>query len=277
MCCWWFYLVAESACVADQTTTAAPTTTVTTTTAPTAPTPPGNPDRGTYTVSDKGATCLLAQMGLQLNISYFSRSQNKVKRAARWSILSPLTNLKQHVYLLSQTVQSLMNLTPNATNSTGSCQTGNATLILTQQTTVLSFTFTLVRASFVFYKFSHTIFFFCMFIQFVSPVPRTPQAESTTWANCLCRLIGPIWLVRSCSRQHVWFRGVRWHRGIDPVSIRSSVFSQQRQSELPEQHARPLLHVQQRAGSGRDARILTQHVQTANTTLWHHHQPVFSR
>lgn len=48
--------------------------------APPAPTPPGTPERGTYSVlNSNDTTCLLARMGLQLNISYFSRSQNKVK------------------------------------------------------------------------------------------------------------------------------------------------------------------------------------------------------
>lgn len=69
----------ESVCVADQSTTSAPTTTITTTAVPPAPTPPGPPERGIYSVNSNGTTCLLAQMGLQLNISYFSRLQNKVK------------------------------------------------------------------------------------------------------------------------------------------------------------------------------------------------------
>lgn len=51
-----------------------------------------------------------------------------------------------------QTIQSLVNLIPNATNSTGSCETNRATLSLTQQTTILNFTFTLVRASFLLNK-----------------------------------------------------------------------------------------------------------------------------
>lgn len=67
--------------MADQpTTTAPPTTASSTTTAAPAPTPPGTPERGTYSVKNStGTVCLLAQMGLQLNVSYFSRSQNKVK------------------------------------------------------------------------------------------------------------------------------------------------------------------------------------------------------
>jgi len=67
-------------CTADQTsTTAPPTTAGTTTTAAPAPTPPGTPERGTYSVNNlNGTVCLLAQMALQLNVSYFSPSQNKV-------------------------------------------------------------------------------------------------------------------------------------------------------------------------------------------------------
>lgn len=74
-------LVTESVCLADQAgTTAPPTTAATTTTAAPAPTPPGTPERGTYSVKNSNSTvCLLAQMGLQLNVSFFSPSQNKVK------------------------------------------------------------------------------------------------------------------------------------------------------------------------------------------------------
>ncbi|XP_041844499.1 lysosome-associated membrane glycoprotein 1a [Melanotaenia boesemani] len=115
----------ESVCVADQATTTAPTTTASTA-APTTPQPtaPGTPERGTYSLKDNNGTiCLLAQMGLQLNVSYVSQAQNK-------------------------TVQELLNLTPNLTNSSGSCGVSSATLVLTQeQTTVLSFTFTLNSTS----------------------------------------------------------------------------------------------------------------------------------
>lgn len=116
---------AESVCMADQpTTTAPPTTASSTTTAAPAPTPPGTPERGTYSVKNStGTVCLLAQMGLQLNVSYFSRSQNK-------------------------TIQGLVNLTPNLTSSSGSCEASSATLSLTQeQTTTLNFTFTLNSTS----------------------------------------------------------------------------------------------------------------------------------
>ncbi|XP_018539319.1 lysosome-associated membrane glycoprotein 1a [Lates calcarifer] len=116
----------ESVCMADRAGTTAPPTTAasTTTTAPPAPTPPGTPERGDYSVKNSnGTVCLLAQMGLQFNVSYVSKSQNK-------------------------TVQDLVNLTPNLTISSGSCEASRATLVLTQeQTTRLSFTFTLNSTS----------------------------------------------------------------------------------------------------------------------------------
>ncbi|XP_008273729.1 lysosome-associated membrane glycoprotein 1 [Stegastes partitus] len=115
----------ESICVADETSTAAPPTTAsTTTTAAPAPTPPGTPERGTYSLKNtNGTICLLAQMGLQLNVSYLSQSQNK-------------------------TVQELLNLTPNLTSSSGSCGASSTTLVLTQERiTTLNFTFTLNSTS----------------------------------------------------------------------------------------------------------------------------------
>ncbi|XP_054627596.1 lysosome-associated membrane glycoprotein 1a [Dunckerocampus dactyliophorus] len=107
---------AETVCSADQASTTAPTTTART---PTTPTPePTTPQRGTYSVSNNGTICFLAQMGLQLNFSYFSQSQNK-------------------------TIQEIFNLTPNLTTSSGSCEDSRATLNLTQErSTTLSFIFT---------------------------------------------------------------------------------------------------------------------------------------
>lgn len=114
---------AESVCVADRSTTAAPPTpagtTVPTTTGAPAPTPPGTPETGTFSVKNvSGTVCLLAKMGLQLNVSYVSQSQNK-------------------------TVQELFNMNPNLTVPSGSCGGSTATLVLTQQTTALSFTFSM--------------------------------------------------------------------------------------------------------------------------------------
>lgn len=115
----------ESVCTADQaSTTAPPTTASTTTTTAPVPTPPGTPEQGSYSVNNiNGTLCLLAQMGLQLNVSFFSVSQNK-------------------------TVQELVNLTPNLTSSTGSCEASSASLVLTQErSTTLNFTFTLNSTS----------------------------------------------------------------------------------------------------------------------------------
>ncbi|CAJ1049862.1 lysosome-associated membrane glycoprotein 1 [Xyrichtys novacula] len=115
----------ESVCIADQTsTTAPPTTASTTTTTALPPTPPGTPERGTYSVNNiNGTVCLLARMGLQLNVSYFSLSQNK-------------------------TIQELVNLSPNETSVSGSCEPSSASLVLTQeQITMLNLTFTLNSTS----------------------------------------------------------------------------------------------------------------------------------
>ncbi|TSK17793.1 Lysosome-associated membrane glycoprotein 1 [Bagarius yarrelli] len=67
----------ETVCSADlPVTTVAPTTTTSIT--PTTPVPPTNPEPGNYTIrNDNGTVCLLAKMGLQLNVTYFSKSQNK--------------------------------------------------------------------------------------------------------------------------------------------------------------------------------------------------------
>lgn len=116
----------ESICAADETSTTAPPTTASTTTTTPAPTaPPGTPERGTYSLKNNGTDCLLAHMGLQLNVTYLSKSQNK-------------------------TVQELVNVTPNLTSSSGSCGDSNATLVLTQtqeRITTLSFIFTLNSTS----------------------------------------------------------------------------------------------------------------------------------
>lgn len=86
----------ERVCAADQSTTpAAPTTTAATTTAAPAPTPLGRPDRGTYSVKNgNGTECLLAQMGLQLNVSYVSQARNKVAQNRKSSQLVAATSSK---------------------------------------------------------------------------------------------------------------------------------------------------------------------------------------
>lgn len=111
----------ESVCTADlPATTVAPTQSPTTTPAPT---PPSNPESGSYNVTNiNGTVCLLARMGLQLNVTYFSKAQNK-------------------------TVQGIVNLQPNRTDFSGSCEATTATLILRDELTNLTFTFSLNSTS----------------------------------------------------------------------------------------------------------------------------------
>lgn len=85
---------------------------------------PERPERGTYLVKNSnGTVCLLANMGLQLNISYNSISQNK-------------------------TVQEIMNIKPNLT-SNGSCEANTASLwlVMEAEKTNLTFVFSLNTTS----------------------------------------------------------------------------------------------------------------------------------
>ncbi|XP_034549657.1 lysosome-associated membrane glycoprotein 1b [Notolabrus celidotus] len=85
----------------------------------------GRPERGNYLVAgSNGTACLLASMGLQLNISFSSASLNK-------------------------TQQEVMNLQPNVTKSSGSCEADSASLRLTTDAdkTNLTFYFTLNTTS----------------------------------------------------------------------------------------------------------------------------------
>lgn len=110
----------ESVCLADQTPTPAPPR-PTTVPVP-VPTPAGPPERGTYNVTQNNTVCLLAQMGLQLNVTYTDQS--------------------------NKTVGEVVNVNPDLTSSSGSCQGNSATLILTQeQTTTLTLSFTLNSTS----------------------------------------------------------------------------------------------------------------------------------
>ncbi|KPP72884.1 lysosomal-associated membrane protein 1 precursor-like [Scleropages formosus] len=112
------FSVNETVCTADQTatTTSVPKTSAVTT--PPTPTVPGTPEQGKYNVTNSnGSVCLLAYMGLQLNIT-LSSSQNK-------------------------TVQEIINLQPNLTKSTGLCEVNSSTLFLTSDRTNLTFFFSL--------------------------------------------------------------------------------------------------------------------------------------
>ncbi|KAL3056063.1 hypothetical protein OYC64_018715 [Pagothenia borchgrevinki] len=88
-------------------------------------TEPMRPEKGNYVVSSSnGTACLLASMGLQLNITFNSVSQNK-------------------------TVQNIVNLQPNVTKSSGSCDTDTASLRLSTdaEKTNLNFFFSLNTTS----------------------------------------------------------------------------------------------------------------------------------
>ncbi|XP_059199196.1 lysosome-associated membrane glycoprotein 1b [Centropristis striata] len=86
---------------------------------------PGRPEKGTYVVTNSnGTTCLMASMGLQLNVTFSSVSQNK-------------------------TMQDIINLQPNVTKRSGSCGQDSASLQLSTdaEKTNLTFLFTLNTTS----------------------------------------------------------------------------------------------------------------------------------
>ncbi|XP_041428637.1 lysosome-associated membrane glycoprotein 2 isoform X3 [Xenopus laevis] len=91
------------------------TTASTTTPAPTSK-PLDNPTTGNYTVSDVNGTCLLASMGLQINTSLLSEGEN---------IWTPF------------------NIDPWVIKSNGTCTNQTGTLILTENSTIIEFTFAL--------------------------------------------------------------------------------------------------------------------------------------
>ncbi|XP_077946362.1 lysosome-associated membrane glycoprotein 1b isoform X1 [Gasterosteus aculeatus] len=93
--------------------TVAPPTTAQTTAAPHKD--PGRPEKGNYVVaSSNGTACLLASMGLQLNVTF--NSQNK-------------------------TVQEVLNLRPNVTKASGSCESDRASLLLSSEAEKINLTF----------------------------------------------------------------------------------------------------------------------------------------
>ncbi|XP_078067512.1 lysosome-associated membrane glycoprotein 2 isoform X2 [Mustelus asterias] len=109
----------ESFCKADMPTTVAPITTITTPTVTPIPTkpPPELPEVGNYTVKNGSDPCLLANMGLQLNITY--------------------TENKTH----------LVNIDSNSTAS-GHCGDNDATLVLEDMDTTIQFHFTVDQSKF---------------------------------------------------------------------------------------------------------------------------------
>ncbi|XP_039715011.1 lysosome-associated membrane glycoprotein 2 isoform X1 [Pteropus medius] len=89
----------EFLCDKDKTSTTAVTTTHTTVPSTTMPTPKEKPEVGSYSVNNGNGTCLLATMGLQLNIT-------------------------------QEKVVSVINIKPNTTDFTGSCHPQTALLRL---------------------------------------------------------------------------------------------------------------------------------------------------
>ncbi|XP_038658685.1 lysosome-associated membrane glycoprotein 1-like [Scyliorhinus canicula] len=116
----------ETKCPADLTPTA-PTTTLVTTLTPTtaAPPTPQNPTTGNYNVTDSKGICLLAKMGLQLNITY-ATPDNK-------------------------TALKVFNIQPNSTGADGNCTSDHASLQLTDGPTKLNFVFVVNATTSKFY------------------------------------------------------------------------------------------------------------------------------
>ncbi|CAM5074792.1 unnamed protein product [Natator depressus] len=112
----------ETVCDADKTPTTPAVTTTTTSQAPTttsqAPTsPPQNPGTGKYNVTGTNGTCVLAHMGLQLNVTYLRKD--------------------------GKTGLDVLNIVPVNTSFSGSCDHSSAFLNLTFGKTRLLFHFLL--------------------------------------------------------------------------------------------------------------------------------------
>ncbi|XP_014345182.1 lysosome-associated membrane glycoprotein 1a [Latimeria chalumnae] len=107
----------ESVCSRDTASTTVPTP-KSTTPAPTKTPDPGNPETFDYNVTGSDGICLLAKMGLQLNITYKTNETSTV-----------------------------FNIKPNFT-TTGICGNNSAVLIVTDKDTVLSFFFALSAGKF---------------------------------------------------------------------------------------------------------------------------------
>uniref|UniRef100_UPI00398E6B05 lysosome-associated membrane glycoprotein 2 isoform X2 n=1 Tax=Pristiophorus japonicus TaxID=55135 RepID=UPI00398E6B05 len=108
----------ESFCKADIPTTAAPITTQTTSTTAPTKSPPEQPAVGNYTVKKGNDSCLLANMGLQLNLTYTDDNQTHV-----------------------------INIDSNSTAS-GHCGDQDATLVLEDMDTTLQFHFIVEQSKF---------------------------------------------------------------------------------------------------------------------------------
>lgn len=103
----------KTECSADVTPSPPPTTTVTTV-APTVTPEIRKPTQGRYNVTNINGTCLLAAMGLQINITQITGNKTTTK---------------------------VFNINPNLTQASGNCSTDHASLQLTDSRTTLIFLF----------------------------------------------------------------------------------------------------------------------------------------
>ncbi|XP_063809188.1 lysosome-associated membrane glycoprotein 1 [Pseudophryne corroboree] len=107
-----------SLCSEDTSPTSGPPVPPTTATPTTAPVNPQTPKPGDYRVNTtSGVACILAKMGLQLNITYTNKAGKEIPYA--------------------------FNIDPNLINVAGTCTNSSAVLMLLSKTVDLSFNFTL--------------------------------------------------------------------------------------------------------------------------------------
>ncbi|XP_048458572.1 lysosome-associated membrane glycoprotein 1a [Rhincodon typus] len=138
----------ETICHADMPPTV-PSTTLVTTLAPTTVTPPtSNPIPGVYNVTNSNGTCLLAKMGLQINITYTT--------------------------LLNESIMKVFNILPNSTHADGNCSSDRASLQLTDDPTKLIFVFVVNTTTNKFYLKELSI---------STRIPSTAQGKEITAKN----------------------------------------------------------------------------------------------
>ncbi|XP_072440816.1 lysosome-associated membrane glycoprotein 1a [Chiloscyllium punctatum] len=138
----------ETICHADTPPTVSTTTLVTTLAPTTAPPPTPNPIPGTYNVTNSNGTCLLAKMGLQINITY-TAPDNK-------------------------TAVKVFNILPNSTHTDGNCSSDHALLQLTDDPTKLIFVFIVNTTTNKFYLKELSI---------STRIPSTAQGKEFTAKN----------------------------------------------------------------------------------------------
>ncbi|XP_075056143.1 lysosome-associated membrane glycoprotein 1 [Mixophyes fleayi] len=113
-----------TSCSEDTQPTSRPTTPSTTATPTTAPITPKTPDMGDYSVNtSSGAACILAKMGLQLNVTYIKKDDKEVSYEfnidpKHVAVNGTCSNSSAVLILSSDIVYLLFNFTLNATAST---------------------------------------------------------------------------------------------------------------------------------------------------------------